>query len=107
MSPGLIFVQKAFVVGLFSGDLIFREAYHWREFCISKWVGLDNKNSLKHEDTNLNQLKTANPNSLWAYFWEGLLLEGYLCLRFGGFIFGRAYLALKVYQFILLAVLTE
>ena len=23
-------------------------AYYWKEFCISKWVALDNKNSLKH-----------------------------------------------------------
>ena len=45
ISPGLIFVQKAFLVGLFSGDLIFGGAYYWKEFCISKWIGLDNKNS--------------------------------------------------------------
>ena len=32
---------------LFSEELIFRGAYCWREFCISKWVWLDNKNSLK------------------------------------------------------------
>ena len=30
-------------------------------------------------------------NSPWAYIWEGLLLEGFLRLRFGGLIFGRAY----------------
>ena len=45
ISPGLIFVQKAFLLGLFSGKLIFRGAYYWREFCVSKWVGIDNKNS--------------------------------------------------------------
>ena len=45
ISPGLIFVQKAFLLGLFSGELIFEGAYYWREFCVSKWVGLDNKNS--------------------------------------------------------------
>ena len=45
--PGLIFVQKAVLPGLFSGELIFGGAYCWKEFCISKWVGLDNKNSLK------------------------------------------------------------
>ena len=27
----------------------------------------------------------------WAYIREGLLSEGYLRLRFGGLIFGRAY----------------
>ena len=31
-------------------------------------------------------------SEIWgAYIWEGLLSEGYLCLRFGGLIFGRAY----------------
>ena len=45
ISPGLIFVQKAFLLGLFSGKLIFGGAYYWREFCISKWVRLNNKNS--------------------------------------------------------------
>ena len=46
ISPGLIFVQKASLLGLFSGELIFGGAYYWNEFCVSKWVGLDNKNSL-------------------------------------------------------------
>ena len=36
-------------------------------------------------------IKTASTNSPWAYIREGLLLEGYLCLRFEGLIFGRAY----------------
>ena len=48
ISPGLIFVQKVFLLGLFLGDLIFGGAYNWKGFCVSKWVGLDNKNSLKH-----------------------------------------------------------
>ena len=39
ISPGLIFVQKAVLLGLFSGDRIFGGAYYWKEFCISKWVG--------------------------------------------------------------------
>ena len=29
--PGLIFVQKAFLLGLFSGEIIFGEAYYWKE----------------------------------------------------------------------------
>ena len=37
ISPGLIFVKKAFA------ELIFGGAYNWKEFCVSKWVGLDNK----------------------------------------------------------------
>ena len=45
ISPGLIFVQKAFLVGLFSGELFFGGAYCWNEFCVSKWVGLENKKS--------------------------------------------------------------
>ena len=35
--------------GYFSG-LIFEGAY-WKEFYVSKWVGHDNKNSLKHLKT--------------------------------------------------------
>ena len=64
-------------MGLFSGKLIFGGAYYWMEFCVSKWVGSDNK--------------TASTNSPWAYIWEGLLSEGFLRLRFGGLIFGRVY----------------
>ena len=45
ISPGLIFVQKAFLLGLSSGELIFGGAYYWKEFCVSKSVGHDNKNS--------------------------------------------------------------
>ena len=47
-SPGLIFVQKALLVCLLSGRLIFGGAYYRREFCASEWVGLDNKNRFKH-----------------------------------------------------------
>ena len=45
-----------FWLGLFSGELIFGGAYYWKEVCVSKWVGLDNKNSLKHKDNSLEQL---------------------------------------------------
>ena len=68
-----------------------KRAAFGREFCVSKWLVLDNKNGLKYEDNSLKQLKTANTNSLWAYIQEGLLSEGYLHLRFGGLSFGRAY----------------
>ena len=41
MSPELIFAQEGFLLGLFSGELIFRGAHYWREF-----IGeFDNKNS--------------------------------------------------------------
>ena len=43
--PGLIFVQKAFLLGFFSGEHIFRGACYRKEFCVSKWVWLVNKNS--------------------------------------------------------------
>ena len=72
ISPRLVFVQKAVLLGLFSGELILGGAYHWKEFCISKWVGLDNKTAT-----------ACSTNSPLAYIWEGSLLEGFLCLRFG------------------------
>ena len=55
ISPGLIFVQKAFLLGLFSVELIFGGAYYWKEFCVSKLVGLDNKSS-------------STTNSSWLIF---------------------------------------
>ena len=50
--------------------LLSRAEGYWKEFCVSKWIGLDNK--------------TASTNSPWAYIREGLLSGGFLCLRFGG-----------------------
>ena len=35
--------SNGFLLGFCSGKLIFGGAYYWREFCISKWVGIDNK----------------------------------------------------------------
>ena len=55
-------------------------------------IGLDIKNCLK-------QLKTASTYSPWAYIRQGLLSEGFLRLRFGGLIFGRAYF-LFIYLFV-------
>ena len=63
ISPGIIFVEKAFLVGLISEELIFGGTCYSREFCVLEWVGLHIKNSLKHEDNSLKQLKRANPNS--------------------------------------------
>ena len=65
------------LLGLFSGELIFGRTYYWKEFCVSKWVDLDDK--------------TASTNSPWTYIWEGLLSKRFLLLRFGGIIFWRAY----------------
>ena len=53
------------MLGLFLGELIFRGAYYLKEFCVSKWVGLDNK--------------TASTNSPWV------------CLYLGGLIVGRIF----------------
>ena len=36
ISSGLIFVEKAVLLGLFSGENIFGGAYYWREFCVLK-----------------------------------------------------------------------
>ena len=82
--------------GFFAG-LIFVGAYFRRDLllegilCFKIMVGLDNKNSSKDNKNSLKQVKTANPNSPWAFIWEGLLSEGSLHLSFGGLIFGRAY----------------
>ena len=65
------------MLGLLSEELVFGGAYFRREFCVPKWVGLDNKNGL---NTVRKPPKTANTNSPW---------EGYLRRRFGGRIFGR------------------
>ena len=72
-------------------SLFFRGGYYRKKFCVSKWVSLNNKNSLKHYENNLKQVKTACTKSPWAYIWEGLLSEGFSRLRFGRLIFGRAY----------------
>ena len=73
-------------MGLFSGHLFFEGAYYWREFCVSKWIGLAIKTAVKTlKENSLKQLKTAtNPYSTWAYILDGLLSGGYLRLRFGG-----------------------
>ena len=72
----------------FSGGIIFGRAYFRRDLLLEGILGfkfgLDNKNSLKHEDNSLKQFKTANRITPWAYIREGLLSEGYLCLRLGG-----------------------
>ena len=46
ISPGLVFVQKAFFWAYLQGKLILGGACYREEYCISKWVWLANKNSL-------------------------------------------------------------
>ena len=58
---------------LFSVELNFGGAYYyWKEFCISKWVGLDNKNSLKHYKNSLKQLAVTVHGLIFrrAYYWK-------------------------------------
>ena len=57
-----------------------------------RMVGLDNKNNIKHYKNSLKQL-TLTGHGLQ----EGLLSEGFLGLRFGWLIFGRAYLFICYY----------
>ena len=46
ISAGLIFqVHEGLLLGLFSGELVFRGACYRKEFCVPKWVSLVNKNS--------------------------------------------------------------
>ena len=78
--------SNSVLLRLFSRELIFGGVYYWKEFCGSKWVGLNNKNSLK-------QLKTASTNRPSAYIREGLLPKGFLPLRF--FFFGGGGLILS------------
>ena len=49
-----IIISGPLLVGLFSGRLTLGGAYYQKEFCASKWVRLDNKNSVK--DSSLKQL---------------------------------------------------
>ena len=58
-------------------------AYYWNEFCVSKWVGLDNKNSLKHYKNTKSLYSGGHiisrifASDIWgAYFREGLFLGG-------------------------------
>ena len=83
ISRRLISYYKAVLLGLFYGELIFGGAYYWKEFCVSKWVGLDNKKAWNIT----KRAKTASTNSPWAYIRKGLLSEGFLGLRFGGGFF--------------------
>ena len=43
-------------IPVISPRIIFGGVYYWREFCVSKLVGLDNKNSSKDYENSLKQL---------------------------------------------------
>ena len=61
--PGLIFVQKAFLLGSFSGVSLFSEGLIiGRNFAFQNGLGLA-KHSLKDYENSLKQLKTTSTNS--------------------------------------------
>ena len=74
---------------LFSVELIFGGAYYWKEFCISKWVGLDNKNSLKHYKNSLKQLAVTVHGLIFrrAYYWKDFCVWDLGGVFSGGLIF--------------------
>ena len=87
-----LFCGLIFVGSLFSEGLIIGGNLHFN----AKWAGLGNKNSLKHEDNSLKQLKTANTNSPWAllgraYYRKDICISDFGSLFSGGLIFGGAY----------------
>ena len=69
--------KRLFCWAYFRGSLFSEGLIIGRNFAFQNGLGLT--------------IKTASTNSPWAYIREGLLSEGFLCLRFGGLIFGRAY----------------
>ena len=77
VSPGLICPEN-FFGGLFLGGWRgWGEAYYWKEFCVSKWIGLDNKNSLK-QFLKQATLTAAGFSSL-AFIYSGGLMVGGFC----------------------------
>ena len=56
ISPGIIFVQKAFLLGLFSGNLFSEGLTIGRNFAFFKWLGIRNENGLKRYESGPKQL---------------------------------------------------
>ena len=69
--------KRSFCWAYFRGSLFSKELIIGGNFAFQN--GLDLK------------INSARTNSPWAYIREGLLWEGYLRLKFGGLISGRAY----------------
>ena len=72
-----MFVQKAFLLGLFLEGLVIG----WN-FAFQNGFG-SSITTAKNTKIAAQNCSPANSNSPWAYIQEGLLSEGYLCLRFG------------------------
>ena len=69
ISPGLIFVQKLFSWAYFRGSLFSEGLTIGKNFAFQNGLGLAcNKNSLKHYENNLKQLKIATTNGLGLIF---------------------------------------
>ena len=102
ISPGVIilFAQKAFLVGLFSGELIFGMGLSAEGVLRSQMVGLDNKDSFKLQDDGQKQLdKTAHPTVHGlifgrSYYRKDICICDLGGLFSGGLIFGRAYIGI-------------
>ena len=58
----------------FLHGLIFGGAQYWRKFCVSKWVGVDSENSLKHQENILKQL-TMTQLTVTKPAWQALERE--------------------------------
>ena len=88
ISPGLIFVQKAVLLGLFSGGGGAEgRAYYWKEFCVSKRGGLTTSFPV------LFPFELGRPNSKGKSTGNevGGLTIKQLALTCHVLIFGRAY----------------
>ena len=83
-AQGLYLFKRHFLKGLFSRELIFGEGYYRREFCVLKWVGLDNKHSLKHLDNSIKELKQLTLTACGLIFRRAyyIVLEGFLWMKF-------------------------
>ena len=73
ISPGLILI--ILFKRLFAG-LTFGGPYFLREFCISKLVGLDNKNSSKDHENSIKQLTLTVRGHIFgrAYYWKNICI---------------------------------
>ena len=92
ISPGAYIFQRPLWRGLFLEGPIFGGAYVRREICVSKSIGLAcSEKEIYHFCLCIwGQIPSTRPPQ-GAYIWRSDLTEGFLALRFGGLIFGRAY----------------
>ena len=49
INPGIIFIQRLFSWAYFRGSLFSEGLHYWKEFCVSKWLGLGNKKKKKKQ----------------------------------------------------------